>query len=162
MNRPGKPAAALLAHGLHRHDDRHPFAPKRRPFTVLHVDDDDLKARTWERIARTEAFRAGLVSHPSDVTVVRARSLSEVPLGLDADAVLCDMAFSLEAGQPEIPRCGLRVLSLAIERDVPVVVISGGDRVSWWRDLDVARWPDHGAERQAIQWLMRTVAGRRS
>lgn len=89
---------------------------------VLHVEDDDLKARAVAR----------LVTHRiKDVTIMRVRTLTEARRSLESDTidlVISDLEFPiLDGGSPQ-PDAGLVVLELARLRDLPIVFLSGSPK----------------------------------
>lgn len=93
---------------------------------VLHVEDDDLKARMIERLLPVLARRRGL-----EVDLVRAHSLAEargVFAGGALHAVVTDWHFPFfHGGEPDDER-GRHVVRWAGYHELPVIVVSGSER----------------------------------
>lgn len=105
---------------------------------VLHVEDDDLKARMIERLLPVLARRRGL-----EVDLVRAHSLAEargVFAGGALHAVVTDWHFPFfHGGEPDDER-GRHVVRWAGYHELPVIVVSGSERPPDWRDTERAIW----------------------
>lgn len=115
------------------------------PLRILIVDDERWKAAAIRRLLEADARRAGLV-----VRVTQLEAAEDLPADDDAsiDAVISDWQMP-GAG-------GASVVAWAAARELPVVVISGSDRPSTWRDSRVARWAE--SWEAGVRWILRRAA----
>lgn len=96
---------------------------------VLHVEDEDVKARSVERLIQGFARRAGFA-----VQVDRARTLAEAGGDLSYyGLIVVDWCFPTRAGAGIVDGLGASIVELAAEAGVPAVVVSGGMRFPSYR-----------------------------